>query len=407
MKFKTNVILSILLLVFMGCSAQSGLDLAAKDDFPMFQGKRVGIVTNHTAQNSDGQHIVDLIHDAGIKVQAIFGPEHGFRGIEDAGELVKDGIDTKTGAPIYSLYGKTRKPTPEMLKDVDVLIFDIQDIGARFYTYISTMGYAMEAGAENNIPVYILDRPNPIGRLAEGPIVEQQFYSGVGRYPIPLRHGLTVGELAMMLKDNQWIPFADQLDLHIIECKGWDPEKPYTKTGMAWINPSPNIRNINEALVYPGTCLFEATNFSEGRGSDKPFEWVGAPYVNSKDLVDALNQRHIEGIKIEEISYTPTCPPDAYYKPKYNGVLCHGVALTVTDPVHFRSLEFGVHLIDVLMELYPDDFVISRPQWMHKLWGNTKAYEMFMDNRSAEDIIKTYEQETATFVEIRQKYLLY
>lgn len=401
------IIMLISMSIFLGCSVQSGLDLAAKDGFPMFEGKRVGIATNHTALNAKGDHIVDLIHDAGINVTAIFGPEHGFRGIEDAGELVKDGVDTKTGAPIYSLYGKTHKPTADMLKNVDVLVFDIQDIGARFYTYISTMGYVMEAGAENGIPVYILDRPNPIGRMAEGPIIEQQFYSGVGRYPIPVRHGLTVGELAMMLKDKGWIPYADKLDLHIVECKGWDPDKPYTRAKQRWVNPSPNIRNINEALVYPGTCLFEATNFSEGRGSDKPFEWVGAPFVDSKELAKALNALNIPGIRIEEISYTPTCPPDAYYKPKYNGVLCHGVALTVTDPVNFRSLEFGVILIDVLMDLYPDKFVITRPLWMNKLWGNSKAFDMFEARESAEKIIKSYEQEVDRYVEIREEYLLY
>ena len=343
------IVMLISMLFFIGCSVHSGLDMASRDNFSMFKGKRVGIATNHTALSAKGEHIVDLIHDAGIEVTAIFGPEHGFRGIEDAGELVKDGIDTKTGAPIYSLYGKTHKPTADMLKNVDVLIFDIQDIGARFYTYISTMGYIMEAGAENGIPVYIFDRPNPIGRLAEGPIVEQEFYSGVGRYPIPLRHGLTVGELAMMLKQEGWIPHTDKLELHVVECKGWNSDKPYTNAKQTWINPSPNIRNVNEALVYPGTCLFEATNFSEGRGSEKPFEWVGAPYVDSEELVKALQDLQIPGIKIEGISFTPTCPPDAYYKPKYNGVLCHGVALTVTDPVNFRSLEFGVHLIDVLM----------------------------------------------------------
>jgi len=371
------------------------------------EGKNVGIATNHTAKNAKGEHIVDLIHDTGIKVQAIFGPEHGFRGIEDAGELVEDNVDVKTGAPVYSLYGKTRKPTPEMLKNVDVLIFDIQDIGARFYTYISTMGYIMEAGAENNIPVYIFDRPNPIGRIAEGPIIEQDLYSGVGRYPIPIRHGLTVGELAMMIKDKGWINDADKLELHVVECKGWDPEKPYTETKMDWINPSPNIRNVNEALVYPGTCLFEATNFSEGRGSEKPFEWVGAPFVNSGELVDELKKRNIPGIEIEAISYTPTCPADAYYKPKYNGVLCHGVALTVTDPVNFKSVEFGVHLIDVLIQLYPDKFVITRPVWMNKLWGNRDAFDMFSDQKPADEIIKTYEQELAQFVKIRDQYLLY
>lgn len=400
-------VMFVAMFIFLGCSVQSGLDMAAKDDFPMFQGKRVGIATNHTALSGKGEHIVDIIHDAGIDVTAIFGPEHGFRGIEDAGELVQDGIDTKTGSPIYSLYGRTHKPTAEMLKNVDVLVFDIQDIGARFYTYISTMGYVMEAGAENGIPVYILDRPNPIGRLAEGPIIEQEFYSGVGRYPIPLRHGMTVGELAMMLKEEGWIPHADKLELHVVECKGWKPKKPYTKARQTWINPSPNIRNINEALVYPGTCLFEATNFSEGRGSDKPFEWVGAPYVDSDELVEALQNLNIHGIKIEPVSYTPTAPADAYYRPKYDGVLCHGVALTVTDPVNFRSLEFGVHLIDVLMELYPDKFVITRPHWMNKLWGNRQAFDMFDAHEPAEKIIKSYQNEVNKFVEIREAYLMY
>jgi len=397
----------IVLFLFLGCSTQSGLDIAAKNGFPMLEGKRVGIVTNHTAKNIDGEHIVDLIHDKGIKVQAIFGPEHGFRGIEDAGELVEDNIDVKTGAPVYSLYGRTRKPSSNMLKDVDVLVFDIQDIGARFYTYISTMGYIMEAGAENNIPVYIFDRPNPIGRVAEGPIIEQRFYSGVGRYPIPLRYGLTVGELALMIKDKGWIKETDKLELHIVEQKGWNSNKPYTKAKQNWINPSPNIRNLNEALVYPGTCLFEATNFSEGRGSEKPFEWVGAPYVNSEKLIAELNKRNIEGIKIEPVSYTPTCPVDAYYKPKYNGILCHGVALTVTDPVNFKSLELGVHLVSALKKLYPDDFKISREIWMSKLWGNTNAYEMFEAGKPAEEIIKTYEQELKQFIRIREEYLLY
>ena len=400
-------IIFIIFFLFLSCSAKSGLDLAAKKGFPMLEGKKVGIVTNHTAKNAEGEHIVDLINDARITIQAIYAPEHGFRGIADAGEHINDNVDQKTGAPIYSLYGKIRKPTPELLKDVDVLVFDIQDVGARFYTYISTMGYIMEAGAENNIPVYIFDRPNPIGRMTEGPIIEQDLYSGVGRYPIPIRHGMTVGELAMMIKDNGWIKEADKLELHIVKLKGWDPEKPYTAAKQNWINPSPNIRNINEALVYPGTCLFEATNFSEGRGSEKPFEWVGAPYVNSKELVMELKKRNIEGVEIEAVEYTPTCPADAYYKPKYNGVLCHGVALTVTDPVNFKSVEFGVHLIDVLNQLYPDKFVITRPVWMSKLWGNRDAFEMFSDHNPAKEIIKTYKPELAQFTRIREKYLLY
>ncbi len=408
MKYFNAVISSVILIfLFFGCSTKTGLDIAAKDGFSMLKGKNVGIVTNHTAKNAGGEHIVDLIHDAGINVEAIFGPEHGFRGTEEAGELVENNIDVRTGSPVYSLYGKTHKPTAKMLENVDVLIFDIQDIGARFYTYISTMGYIMEAGAENNIPVYIFDRPNPIGRLAEGPIIEQEFYSGVGRYPIPVRHGMTVGELALMIKDNKWINSAEDLELHIVKLKGWDPGKPYTAAKQNWINPSPNIRNINEALVYPGTCLFEATNFSEGRGSEKPFEWIGADYVNGLELLAELKKKQFEGLEIEAISFTPTCPPGTLYKPKYNNILCEGIALTVTDPINFKALEFGIHLIEVLKKLYPDKFVITRPHWMHKLWGNKDAYTMFEEGKSAEEIIKTYEQELKQYIHIRRKYLLY
>lgn len=405
---KISVLLSILLIISLAsCSLQTGLDVAAKDKFPMFEEKKIGIVTNHTALNKDGVHLVDLIHDSGIFVQAIYAPEHGFRGEAQAGEHFNDNVDTKTGATIYSIYGSTRKPTKAMLKDVDILVFDIQDIGARFYTYISTMGEIMEAGAENNIPVYILDRPNPIGRMAEGPIIEEDLFSFVGAYAIPVRHGMTVGELALMIKDSEWINKAKDLDLHIVKTEGWNPQKPYSETKQKWVNPSPNIRNINEALVYPGTCFFEATNFSEGRGSDKPFEWVGAPFVNSEELIEAMEVKNISGVTLEAISYVPSVPADKPFKPKFNGEECHGIAITVTDPLNFRSLEFGMHLIEVLLELYPDDFKISRPEWMNKLWGNRQAYDMFMQGKSANDIIKTYENELAQFERIREKYLLY
>lgn len=405
-KLSTHIII-LLIISLTSCSMQTGLDIASKNNFPMFEGKKIGVVTNHTALNKDGVHLVDLIHDSGIIVQAIYAPEHGFRGEAQAGEHFSDNVDTKTGATIYSIYGSTRKPTKAMLKDVDILVFDIQDIGARFYTYISTMGEIMEAGAENNIPVYILDRPNPIGRMVEGPIIEQDLYSFIGAYAIPIRHGMTVGELALMIKDNEWINKAKDLDLHIIKTEGWDPSKPYSDTKQNWVNPSPNIRNINEALVYPGTCFFEATNFSEGRGSDKPFEWVGAPFVNSEDLIKAMEAKNIPGVKLEPISYIPSVADDKPYKPKFNETECHGIAITVTDPLNFKSLEFGINLIEVLLELYPDNFKISRPYWMDKLWGNRQAYEMFTNGSSASDIIKTYEHELARFEKFRTKYLLY
>ncbi|MCK5817150.1 MAG: DUF1343 domain-containing protein [Candidatus Marinimicrobia bacterium] len=397
----------IILFLFLGCSTQSGLDIAAKDNFPMLKGKNVGIVTNHTAKDKNGNHIVDLIHADSITIKAIYAPEHGFRGEAAAGDYVADNIDPATGAPIYSIYGSTRKPTEEMLEGVEVLIFDIQDIGARFYTYISTMGNIMEAGANHNIPVYILDRPNPIGRIAEGPIIEQEFYSFVGMYPIPIRHGMTVGELAMMIKDKAWIENAEQLDLHIIEISDWNPDKPYENTKSTWIPPSPNMRNVNEALLYPGMCLFEATNFSEGRGTEHPFEWVGANFINSDTVIAKLEKRNLAGIEILPISFIPEDMPGYSMNPKYEGKICYGLELKVTDPSVFKSVEFGINLIEILHNTYPDKFVITRERWMNMLWGNRNAFQMILSGKSATEIIDTYHQELSQFIRIREEYFLY
>ncbi|MFA7195326.1 MAG: DUF1343 domain-containing protein, partial [Candidatus Neomarinimicrobiota bacterium] len=267
------------LLLLGGCRVSSGLDNALRSDFAMFKGKNVAVVANHTSVDRNGKHVVDLLNaNKDLTLKAILAPEHGYRGDVERGEYIAAKVDPLTGVTVYSIYGETRKPTEEMLQGLDALIFDIQDVGARFYTYISTMGNVMEAAAENGIPVWILDRPNPIGRLAEGPLMQEAHVSFVGSYPILLRHGMTVGELALMIRDRGWINAADQLDLHIVKVRGWNPEKPYIRARMPWIAPSPNIMNINQALCYPGTCLFEGTNFSEGRGTMHPFEWIGAPY---------------------------------------------------------------------------------------------------------------------------------
>ncbi|MDZ7797403.1 MAG: DUF1343 domain-containing protein [Candidatus Marinimicrobia bacterium] len=365
---KLRITLSIVLitiLLFASCTSEkvvnTGLDNARNDGFPMFKGKSVGIVTNHTAVDRNGDHLVDLLNEEeGVKVKAIFAPEHGFRGDVEGGLHLEDNIDPQTGAPIYSLYGKTRKPTPEMLEGVDVLIFDIQDIGARFYTYISTMGRSMEGAAENGIPVYIMDRPNPIGRLAEGPIMQQEFMSGIGMYPIPIRHGLTVGELALMIKDNGWVGFTEDLDLNIVKVSGWDPYKSFRTTDLTWVDPSPNMRNLNEALLYPGMCLFEATNFSDGRGTEHPFEWVGAGYIDNELVIEELRKRNIPGVEYEAIEYVPVDMPGYAMNPKFKGEVCHGISMTVTDPVDFRSVEFGVHFIHILQTLDPRRFQYAR-----------------------------------------------
>jgi uncharacterized protein YbbC (DUF1343 family) len=265
----------------------------------------------------------------------------------------------------------------------------------------------LEAAGENGIPVYIFDRPNPIGRLAEGPLMQPEFVSFVGQYPIVLRHGMTIGELALMYKDNDFINEAEKLELHIVEMSNWDPGKPYANYKLPWIAPSPNIKNLNEALVYPGTCLFEGTNFSEGRGTEHPFEWVGAPYIDAERVIKELADRHIEGVTMEPVTFTPVDIPGTAMNPKYKDQECQGISLTVTDPVHFKSLEFGIHLISVLMELYPDDFVISRPDFLGNLWGNEKAAIMFSEHKTAEKIIASYKENLDNFINLREKYLLY
>ncbi len=409
MKFGKAIFFGLFIpVLFLNCSFQTGLDVAAKNDFSIFKGKKVGVVTNHTAVNVKGEHIVDLMFDKGVNIKAIYAPEHGFRGNVERGVIIEgSNIDPATGAEVFSIYGNNRKPSPEMLQGIDLIVFDIQDVGSRFYTYISTLGMVMEAAGENGIPVYILDRPNPIGRLAEGPLMQPEFVSFVGQYPIILRHGMSIGELALMYKDNGFINAADQLELHIVEMSNWNPDKPYSSYKLPWIAPSPNIKNVNEALVYPGTCLFEGTNFSEGRGTEHPFEWVGAPYVDPEKVIMELSKRDIKGVKIEPVTFTPIDIPGTALNPSYKDIECHGLSLTVTDPVHFKSLAFGVHLISVLIKLYPNNFIIDRPEFLGNLWGNEKAAIMFSEHKTAEEIIASYYDELNDFVNLRKKYLLY
>lgn len=403
-----SLLIIILAFTFLPARTLTGLDTLEKQDFDVFKGKAVGVVTNHTAVNKDGIHLVDLlVASENIKVKAIFAPEHGFRGKVQAGGHVDNEIDQASGATVYSIYGRIRKPTEKMLEGVDVLIFDIQDIGSRFYTFISTMGHIIEAGAENDIPVYILDRPNPIGRPAEGPIIEKDLMSFVGAFPIPIRHGMTVGELATMIKGESWVNMADKLDLTVIEAKNWNPKKPYEKTKITWVAPSPNMRNVNEALLYPGMCLFESTNFSEGRGTDSPFELVGAPYINSADMIEKLSSLEMEGIQMEAQDFTPVSMPGYSLYPKYENILCHGLKLTVTDPETFDAVAFGAAMLSILAQDYPDDFVISRKRWMDKLWGNSQLFDMLKAQDSLSTITNSYKDELKRFVSTRESYLKY
>ncbi|MEA3500894.1 MAG: DUF1343 domain-containing protein [Candidatus Marinimicrobia bacterium] len=415
-KYLILIIFPVLIILFMSCNlknsskvkVKTGLDVLIKDEFNILKDKKVGIVANHTSVNKNGKHIVDIINDfKNTEVTAIFAPEHGFRGEAAAGKYVENNIDPSTNAPIFSIYGKHRKPNSKMLENVDILIFDIQDIGSRFYTYISTMGNIMEAGAENDIPVIILDRPNPIGGIVEGNVLNKKYSSFVGMYPIPIRHGMTVGELANMIKNEKWINEAEDLKLKVIKLENWDHKIFFPQINLNWIDPSPNMRNFNEAILYPGMCLFEATNFSEGRGTKHPFEWVGAPFINSEEVIKNLDKLGLKGVKFKAITFKPKDMPGCAVNPKFEDEIINGISIKVTDPAKFRSIDFGVNLIILLRDLYPDDFSVSRPNWIDKLWGDDSFRKMYNNNRSANEIINAYGIKLKKFINLRKKYLFY
>jgi uncharacterized protein YbbC (DUF1343 family) len=391
----------------------TGLDIVVADNFKEFQGKRVGIITNHTGIDRERRHIADLFHEAdGVKLVALFGPEHGIRGDAPAGAKIATRTDPKTGVPAYSLYGEIHKPTPEMLKDIDVLIYDIQDVGARFYTYISTMALCMEAAAEAKIPFYVLDRPNPIGDVVEGPILDPANRSFVGIHPIALRHGMTVGELAQMFNGEGWLttgpkeaPQSIKADLHVVKMQGWRHDMLFDETGLPWLSPSPNITSLTTALVYPGTCLLEATNFSEGRGTNQPFEKIGAPWVDSQKVIDKLQDR-VPGIYLRPIDFIPMDIPGKAMNPKFKGTGCRGLQLDVTKPRTFHAVAFGIHVLCTLHELYPKRFTIDEGR-MARLSGQSWVREMILAGEKPEAILQRMQKDVAAFRELRQKYLLY
>ncbi|MDW7681663.1 MAG: DUF1343 domain-containing protein, partial [bacterium] len=274
-----------------------GIDILLDEHLDLIQGKRVGIITNQTGVNSDGKHIIDLVFEAPeVELTALYGPEHGLRGDVEGGLTISHLVDPKTGVPIYSIYGKTKKPTPEMLQNVDVLIFDIQDVGARFYTYISTMSLCMEAAAENQISFIVLDRPNPItGTIVEGPVLAPEYQSFVGIHPIALRHGMTVGELALMFNEQSWLANGIQVELQIVKMKNWRRDSWYGELGLEWIKPSPNMPSATTALLYPGMGLLESCNVSEGRGTAAPFIQIGAPWLDHVRLKQLLDNAGVAG----------------------------------------------------------------------------------------------------------------
>lgn len=373
-----------------------GVERLMKHEKRLLEGKRVGLITNPTGVDSALNSVVDLLNnDPDIHLEALYGPEHGVRGDAQAGQYVDYYIDDVTGVPVYSLYGKTRKPTPEMLENVDVLVFDIQDVGTRFYTYIYTMALAMEAAEEKGIPFVVLDRPNPLGGKAnEGPVLDPGFASFVGQYAIPLRHGMTVGELAKLFNKE----FNIDADLKVVKMKGWKRNSYFDETGLQFVMPSPNMPTLETALVYPGTALIEGTNVSEGRGTSKPFELIGAPFINSTELAASLNNLNLPGVKFRAASFTPTFS-------KHSGKLSHGVQVHVTDRTKYQPVETGLHIVKTLKDLYPEDVKLT--SFFDNLIGNGWIRPGIENGMTVEEMKARWEKDLKQFEKVRKGYLLY
>jgi uncharacterized protein YbbC (DUF1343 family) len=401
--------LSILLLALSSCIAQrvkTGAEVLVEQRLGLLRGKRVGIICNQTSVFPDGTHLVDSLLKLGVHVTALFGPEHGVRGTSSAGESVADSADARTGLPLYSLYGKAFKPTSAMLQNVDVLLFDMQDAGARYYTYVFTMAKSMEAAEEFRKQFILLDRPNPInGESIEGPLLDTAFRSSVGMFPVPVRHGMTLGEIAKMIVGEKWLGKYSDVDLSVIPMEGWKRSMWYDETGLPWVAPSPNMKTLTTATVYPGTCLFEQTNVTEGRGTAKPFEILGAPWIDPKALTGKLNGKNLPGLQFEPVTFTPSSDPVAAPNPKFNHRQCGGVFVHVTDRNVFEPLHSALTMINAIHEMYPDSLLFG--SGFDRLAGDSTTRKELLRGTSAEEILARARGEIPSFRSLRLKYLLY
>ncbi len=372
---------------------RNGIDVLVATEFAALRGRRVGLITNHTGVALDGRSTVELLHAAdGVTLVALFSPEHGFAGKLDG--KVASGEHAGTGLTIHSLYGDHRKPTPAMLDGVDTLVFDIQDVGCRFYTYVSTMGLALEAAAEAKVRFVVLDRPNPIGgTLCEGPITDDDALSFTAHHPIPLRHGMTVGELARMFAFERRL----DVDLQVVKMEGWTRRTEFDATGQFWIDPSPNMRTPMQALLYPGVGLVEFTNVSVGRGTDTPFEVVGAPWIDGRALAARLNAAELPGVRFVPIRFTPDAS-------KHANTPCEGVRILVVERRAVHAVRIGLALCVALRDLHGD--VWTMPQ-AAKLLADRAAFDALAAGKSAQEIEATWTDELRAFVLRRERSLLY
>ena len=371
-----------------------GIDVLRSDGFRALADQRVGLITNHTGCSTDGESTTAILQSApGVSLTALFSPEHGIAGKLDQSKIA-DTRDAETGLQVFSLYGSTRRPTPAMLAEIDTLVFDIQDIGTRFYTYISTMGEAMQAASEANKRFVVLDRPNPLGGLVvTGPMLDSGKESFVGYLRLPVRHGMTIGEIAQLIKAEQNL----ELDLEVIRCQGWRRNDSWDRTNLTWINPSPNMRSLIAAFLYPGIGLLEMTNLSVGRGTDTPFEVVGAPWIDGRELARQLNGRELPGVRFVPIEFTPDSS-------RYSGQACEGVNIVVTNLQQLESVRVGIEIATSLQDLFPHDWQTKN---LNRLLGNDAVFHSIT---SGNDGMTTWMKSldgVSAFRASRQEYLLY
>jgi len=372
---------------------QTGLDVLESQKFAPLRGKHVGLITNHTGLDSQGRSTVDVLsHAAGVQLIALFSPEHGLAGRND--EKITSSKDPATGLPVHSLYGETLRPTDEMLKGIDALVFDVQDAGVRFYTYTATMAYCMEEAAKRQIAFFVLDRPNPLGgEIVEGPMLDADKTNFVGYFPLPVRYGLTIGELAQLFNAENHIG----ADLHVIAMKNWHRNYFFESTGIKWIPPSPNLRTTKGSILYPGIEILQNAGVSVGRGTQTPFEEFGAPWLNGDDVASALNGPHLPGLHFTAQPFIPIVG-------LYSGERCGGVAVRITERGAVRSMRMGLEIAMILHRLYPQQF---DPEKLLLLIGNSDTIQQLQAGVAPEKIVASWATSLSTFDQIRRKYFLY
>jgi len=371
----------------------NGIDVLREQNFAPLAGKRVGLITNHTGLSADGNTTIDLLFQSEIcELAALFSPEHGIDGILDSN--VGSSVDKSRKIPIYSLYGDTRRPTAEMLRGIDILVFDIQDIGARFYTYATTMAYCMEEAAKADMPFMVLDRPNPLGGIrVEGPMLDPEKTSFTGYMPLPVRHGMTIGELARYFNSENRIGVR----LQVIEMRNWLRNYYFWDTCQLWVNPSPNMRNMMAAILYPGICLLESTNVSVGRGTDRPFEIIGAPWIEPTRLSTRLMEFNVPGVRAVPLFFIPKSST-------HRGIRCGGVSFVLIDSDRLNSVFWGLTVISVLHELYPEEFRID--DVIHLL-GNATAMKKLKHGNPPSEVMGEGSREFLNFLSKRRNALIY